>query len=409
MEYTISRNSQYNSTEITFNGKPSEAIRDALKALKYRWHSVRRVWYGYTDEETARQAIETANGSEDEKPTTTAKPSSKAAKTVKADKKPDQDHIRIYFNGIKMDGGKLIRCGYSLDNNATGEKSVSIYAHSCGRLPRDLLPVKNETDIYTDYFDDDHAYITDAHPLYKYFRYAAMKDRARMATKHAAQLRETLENGRERWAGQFEMYRRDLERDEMHIAEFESATDPGQPTAADLEEIIRQRQEQENAEREARHAAELAERERVLNQRCEGKRLIESTAGEYPIIDGDPVVTIEWSEHPAFYAWEDGELNLSLSAAEIILSTLDKECANIEHYGYDKTKFTIEWTDSETGEARTYQGRYDLGDNDGGLIAHIRAIGEWELGHDDFGNERKTADETNDRIQIADYFQRFTA
>lgn len=64
MEYSISKNPQYNSVEITFPGKPSEAIRDALKALKFRWHSVRRVWYGYTTEDAARAAIDGAESSD---------------------------------------------------------------------------------------------------------------------------------------------------------------------------------------------------------------------------------------------------------------------------------------------------------------------------------------------------------
>lgn len=56
--YTIAKNAQFNSIEISFQQKPDEAIRDALKALKFRWHSVKRVWYGYTTEEAARAAIE---------------------------------------------------------------------------------------------------------------------------------------------------------------------------------------------------------------------------------------------------------------------------------------------------------------------------------------------------------------
>lgn len=63
MNYTITKNEQYNSLEISFAGKPCEAIRDALKALKFRWHGVRRLWYGYTDETTARAALDGANGS----------------------------------------------------------------------------------------------------------------------------------------------------------------------------------------------------------------------------------------------------------------------------------------------------------------------------------------------------------
>ncbi len=57
MTYTMTKNEQFGSIEILFDGKPSDAIRDALKALKFRWHGVRRIWYGYTDEQTARTAM----------------------------------------------------------------------------------------------------------------------------------------------------------------------------------------------------------------------------------------------------------------------------------------------------------------------------------------------------------------
>lgn len=65
MEYTITKNAQFNSLEIAFDGKPSETVREALKALKFRWHGMKKIWYGYTDEETARAAIE---GQKAEKP-----------------------------------------------------------------------------------------------------------------------------------------------------------------------------------------------------------------------------------------------------------------------------------------------------------------------------------------------------
>ncbi len=58
MTYTITPNPEFNSIEILFDGKPSEEIRTALKALHFRWHSVKKVWYGYTTEEAARAAIE---------------------------------------------------------------------------------------------------------------------------------------------------------------------------------------------------------------------------------------------------------------------------------------------------------------------------------------------------------------
>lgn len=62
--YTISKNAQFNSLEISFNGKPSEAVRTALKALKFRWHGVKKLWYGYAEEEAVRAAIDGQGGKE---------------------------------------------------------------------------------------------------------------------------------------------------------------------------------------------------------------------------------------------------------------------------------------------------------------------------------------------------------
>lgn len=87
--YTIATNPDFNSIEITFPGKPSDAIREALKALRFRWHGVKKVWYGYTTEEAARQAIETAEGC---KPTEAKKAPAKAA--------PNAEKVNKY--GVKV-------------------------------------------------------------------------------------------------------------------------------------------------------------------------------------------------------------------------------------------------------------------------------------------------------------------
>lgn len=57
MTYEIRNNPQFNSTEIYFDGKPSEAVREVLKSHKFRWHSVKRCWYGYESESTIAAAI----------------------------------------------------------------------------------------------------------------------------------------------------------------------------------------------------------------------------------------------------------------------------------------------------------------------------------------------------------------
>ena len=71
--YTITPNEAFNSLEISFEGKPSEAVREALKALRYRWHGVKKVWYGYSDESAVRTAIEKADKGEKAAPVKVAK------------------------------------------------------------------------------------------------------------------------------------------------------------------------------------------------------------------------------------------------------------------------------------------------------------------------------------------------
>ena len=64
MTYTIENNAQFGSKEIYFDGKPSEDVRSALKALKFRWHSVKKCWYGYAAASEVVNAILSASSEE---------------------------------------------------------------------------------------------------------------------------------------------------------------------------------------------------------------------------------------------------------------------------------------------------------------------------------------------------------
>ena len=79
--YTITANESFNSIEITFDGKPSEAIRNTLKDLRFRWHNVKKVWYGYKDEQTVKEAIAAAETGKQ-----TTEETKSAPKTEKANK-----------------------------------------------------------------------------------------------------------------------------------------------------------------------------------------------------------------------------------------------------------------------------------------------------------------------------------
>lgn len=56
--YIISTNPQFGSLEITFAEKPADSVRDALKALKFRWNGKRGLWYGFADAEIVRAALD---------------------------------------------------------------------------------------------------------------------------------------------------------------------------------------------------------------------------------------------------------------------------------------------------------------------------------------------------------------
>ena len=282
------------------------------------------------------------------------------------EKEPDIG-IKFYWNGIKVDGGRLIPCYYSLDEN-----SISISAKDYKNLPRQYFAVENNSDIYTDYFDSDRTTLTPEHPLYRFARYAALKNLMNGKTWHKPT--------------------------DAQKNEWEHMRDPGQPTAADLAAVEALKTAKESARRAAEHAAELAAREERLRKISEGRHFIEQTAALHPVTDGEPTVEIGFSESPYHNSISQGLNNVfSVAAAEIILKHYDD--AYPAHSGYDKTDFVVRYTDQETGEQNTYEGRYDIGDHDGGLIEHIRAFGRSTL-HDE--------KERSEILALADWLEQFT-
>ena len=322
--------------------------------------------------------------------------------------------IKFFWNGIKLNGEKkMIRCFYSLDSNTDHSPSVSISCRDySGRLPSDLFTVRNDTDVYTDYFDTDSATLTPEHPLYPYARAAAIKAATRNEPAYIAKLRASLDVS-ERWPGQNSGRRAEIESRETRLLALtaELSTLPkGHPTAADLAAVEAMNYAAETARLAEEEAQRQAEREKVLRQRNEGRAYICEIAEAYPIQPGTPVVRICWSEHPAFYSWDDNELTLSVAAAEIILSHYDRQASQEENSGYYKTKFLIEHT-GEDGQPRTYEGRYDLGDNDGGLVAHVRAFGKFLQEHGSFGEcqgPEAAREESAQVLALADLLERHT-
>lgn len=58
--FTITDNVEHGSLEISFEDKPSEKVRDVLKANKFRWHKTKKVWYGYGNRADITDALRAA-------------------------------------------------------------------------------------------------------------------------------------------------------------------------------------------------------------------------------------------------------------------------------------------------------------------------------------------------------------
>lgn len=103
-------------------------------------------------------------------------------------------------------------------------------------------------------------------------------------------------------------------------------------------------------------------------------------------------------------------MKFSVAAAEIIFKTLDEKIYNDKERGYDKTSFSITYTNAD-GEQDTYKGRYDLGDNDGGLIAHIRSFGAFLRDKGNFGSGNPTTEDKETGaaiVAVADLLEQYT-
>ena len=167
-------------------------------------------------------------------------------------------------------------------------------------------------------------------------------------------------------------------------------------------------EEAEKKAEEAREEAEKQEEESRQNARETAQKVAEGAVALFtamhPIKEGHPTVKIGNSEMWGLPGFRDADIEVSVKAADKIFRTLDAWQHEIreksDFFGwYHKTDFTIIYKD-ENGEEGCYQGRYDIGDGEGGLLNHIRSFGEWHRTHEEFGKEKAIPDETNDILEF---------
>lgn len=285
--------------------------------------------------------------------------------------------IKFFWNGIKLNGNsQLIKCSYSLDNHRdVTEPCVTMMAERYGAvLPKDIFTVNNDSDPYTEYHDTDSATLTASHPLYPYARAAALTAEIRSDRKLLESRQRLAENAppysREFYQKEAEQTAARLERYDGELAALGNI---GQPTADDLKAIAVMNLAAQNAQAEARKVEEQKKQEHYLQLCSEGRKFIENTMQKYPVSPHQVQVVIHWSEHPGFLPWSNTNLVLSPAAAETIFKHFDSAAEG--DTGYYKTEFAVASFMFE------YEGRYDIGSNEGGLISHLRAFGEWNIAH----------------------------
>lgn len=96
--------------------------------------------------------------------------------------------IQFYFNGFKINGGKINRCFYcqgTYQNFPQGTITIHAKEYRFEPAARHHLNIENNTDTQTDYFEDDRARITPTNPLYPDVLAALQAYEARHAARMA--------------------------------------------------------------------------------------------------------------------------------------------------------------------------------------------------------------------------------
>lgn len=119
--YSITNNDYFKSIEISFTEKPSEQIRNVLKALRFRWHYTKKVWYGYANKQVLIDRLNTVMPvkvepvkvekpvmeKKTEKAVKVEKPVKKAAAKTEKAVKPVNPFIKPKKEKVKREAGKL--------------------------------------------------------------------------------------------------------------------------------------------------------------------------------------------------------------------------------------------------------------------------------------------------------------
>lgn len=281
--------------------------------------------------------------------------------------------IKFYYNGLRLNGSRaLVKCSYSIDNSRrTASPCVTICADRGGSLPRDLFPVENDTDIMTDYFDNDRATITADHPLYPFARAAAvkyeinlLKTSQRYAEKRAAggYMADYYAKEAARLAGRIEQFNAEL-----------AALPTSQPAAADREAVAAQNLEAENARRRAEQEAEQAEQPTPENR--------PETVPPYGSIDEETARNAHYCVHMSDYKPGSATASYRNSVNEAA-QMVEQQKARVSAFYHDKLDALLnsyarrlaQWTNDYNRNQVSYPSQFIAGAGNYNMKKHNRQM-----------------------------------
>ena len=74
-------------------------------------------------------------------------------------------NIKFMYNGIKIDG-KLYGGHWSFGSNIVDKDCITFYSKGYERMPNFGMPIENNSDIMTDYFEEDRLRFMPSSPYY---------------------------------------------------------------------------------------------------------------------------------------------------------------------------------------------------------------------------------------------------
>ena len=92
---TFELNAEHNGVEIKFTEKPSNEVRTAMKALKFRWHQTKGLWYAKQSAETIALAEKLCGVKTEEPKAEVKKTAKKSEPKAKAQPKAEEPKVEV--------------------------------------------------------------------------------------------------------------------------------------------------------------------------------------------------------------------------------------------------------------------------------------------------------------------------